>query len=60
MSQTKNQKIPSEKKLNKMEANNLPDMQFKTLVTRVFKELRGKTDQFNEDFNRDSKHKKDI
>ena len=46
MSQMKEQdKIP-EKELNEMEANNLADAEFKTLVIRMLKEL-------NENFNKE-------
>ena len=33
-----------EEELNKMEANNLPDAEFRTLVIRMLSELRGKVD----------------
>ena len=39
MAQIKEQIKMSEKKLNKMEISNLSDAEFKTLVTRMLKEL---------------------
>ena len=39
-----------------MEANNLPEVKFKTLVLRMLKELRRKMGKFSENFNRDNKH----
>ena len=39
MAQMKEQIKTPEKELNKMEISNLSDAEFKTLVTRVFKEL---------------------
>ena len=44
MAQMKEQIKTPEKKLNEMEINNLSDAEFKTLVTKMFKEL-------NEDLN---------
>ena len=43
-----------------MEVSNLPETEFKTLVIRMPKKLRGRIDKLSENFNRDSKHKKDI
>ena len=45
MAQMKEQVKTSEKELNKMEISNLSDKEFKTLVTRMLKEL-------SEDLNR--------
>ena len=42
--QIKEQEKSPEKELNKMEANNLPDTEFKTMVIRMLKKL-------SEDFN---------
>ena len=39
-----------------MEASNLPDKEFETIVIRMLKELRGRMDEFSD--NLDSKHKK--
>ena len=39
MAQMKEQNKTPEKELNKMEANNLSDVEFRTLVIRMFKEL---------------------
>lgn len=43
-----------------MEANDLPETEFKTLVRRLLSELRGRRDGLREDFSREreSKHKK--
>ena len=41
MVQMKEQNKTPEKKLNKMEKNNLSDTEFKTLVIRMLKELNG-------------------
>ena len=41
MAQMKEQKRIPEKELNKMEISNLSDAEFKTLVTRMLKELIG-------------------
>ena len=39
MAQMKEQNKSPEKELNKMEASNVPDAEFKTLVIRMLKEL---------------------
>ena len=44
MAQMKEQKRIPEKELNKMEISNLSDAEFKTLVTRMLKELIGYID----------------
>ena len=49
MSQMKNR---TKEKLNKMEMSNLPDAKFKTLVVRMFGELRGRVDELSENFNK--------
>ena len=51
MSQMKEQNIASEKELTEMETSNLPDAEFKTLVIRVFSELRGRVDELIENLN---------
>ena len=48
----------TEKELTKMEAKNLLDAEFKTLVIKMLNELRGRTEELSKDFNRESKHKK--
>ena len=48
----KEQDKTPEKKLNKMEANNLPDTEFKALVIKTLKELRGRIDDLSEYFNK--------
>ena len=46
ISQMKEQEKSPDKELNEMEASNLPDAEFKTLVLRMFKEL---SETFNEE-----------
>ena len=41
MAQMKEQNKSSEKELNKVKINNLPDTEFKTPVIRILKELTG-------------------
>ena len=50
MAQMKVKNKTLEKELNKMETSNLLDAEFKTLVTRTLKELRGKVDELRENF----------
>ena len=45
MSQIKDEKKTPETELNKMETSNPSDAEFKTLVIRIFSELRGKADE---------------
>ena len=41
-----------------MESSNLIDAEFKTLVIKMFNELRGKVDELSENFNKEiKKHK---
>ena len=47
MSQMKKQNKTQEKELNKMETSNLPDAEFKTLVTRTLIKLRGRADELS-------------
>ena len=42
MPQMKEQEKSPEKELNEMEANKLPDTEFKTMVIRMLKELMGR------------------
>ena len=49
----KEQNKTPEKELNKMETNNLPDAEFRTLVIRMLNELRGRVEKFSKNFNRD-------
>ena len=51
MSELKEQNKTPEKYLNKMETSNLPHAEFKTLVIRMFNELRGRIDELSENFN---------
>ena len=48
MSKMKEQDKTSEKELNEMETSNLPDTEFKTLVIRIFSELRGRIDKLSD------------
>ena len=41
-----------------MEASNLPETEFKTMVIKMLKELRGRKGGLNENLNRNGKHKK--
>ena len=50
MSQMKEQNKTPEKELNKMETRNLLDAEFKTLVMRMFNELRGRVNDLSENF----------
>ena len=45
-----------EKEFTKMETSNIPDAEFKTLVIRMIKELRGRIDELSEDFNKEIKN----
>ena len=45
MFQMNKQNKTLEKKLNKMEASNIPDSEFKTLVIKMLSELRGRVDE---------------
>ena len=51
MSQMKEQNKTPEKELNKMETNNLPDAEFRTLVIRMLREFRGRVDELSKNFN---------
>ena len=53
MSQMKEQDKTPEKELNKMETSNLPDAEFKTLVIKMLSELRGKSEELSETFNKE-------
>ena len=48
VSKMKEQDKTSEKELNEMETSNLPDTEFKTLVIRIFSELRGRIDKLSD------------
>ena len=49
----KEQNKTSEKELDKMEMNNLPDAEFKTLVVRMFSELRERVGELSGNFNKE-------
>ena len=51
MTQLKEQIKTPEKELNKMDRSKLLDTEFKTLVIRMLKELRGRGDELREKFN---------
>ena len=53
MTERKEENRALEKELNKMETRNLPDVKFKTLVIKMFKELRGRIDRFSEKANKE-------
>ena len=53
ISHIKKQNKAPEKKSNKMETSNLPDAEFKTLVIKMLKELRGRVNEFSENFNKE-------
>ena len=53
MSQRKEQDKTPEKELNEMEASNLPDAEFKTLVIRMLNELKGRLEELGENFNKE-------
>ena len=40
-----------------METSDIPDADFKTLVMRMLKELRGRIDELRENFNKELKNK---
>ena len=52
MSHRKEENKAPEKELNKMEASNLPDAEFKTLVIKMINELRGRGVELRENFNK--------
>ena len=54
MLQIKQQEKTQENKLNEMEASNLPKKEFKIMVIRMLNELRGRMDEHNENFNRET------
>ena len=49
----KEQNKTPEKELNKMETNNLPDAEFRTLVIRMLREFRGRVDELSKNFNKE-------
>ena len=52
MFQMKEQDKTLAKEVNEMETSNLPDAEFKTLVTRMLNELRGRINQLSENTTR--------
>lgn len=49
----KEQNEISEKELNKMEINNPPDAEFKTLVMRMFNEFKRIVDELSDNFKKE-------
>ena len=47
MHQMKEQKKFREKELNEMKATKIPDAEFKTMVIRMLKEIKGKMDKLS-------------
>ena len=60
MAQMKEQIKTPEKELNQMDTSKLLDAEFKALVIRMLEELRGRTDEFRENFNSIKKDMKAI
>ena len=50
MSHSKEQNKAPEKEFTKMEISKILDAEFKTLVIRMLKELRGRVDELSENF----------
>ena len=61
MSHMKEQNKAPEKELKERETTNLPDAEFKILVTRMLNKLRERIDELSENFNKngDRKHEKE-
>ena len=53
MAQMKEHNKTPEKELNKMKISNLSDVEFKTLIIRMFNELRERVDELNNNFNKE-------
>ena len=53
MLQMKEQKKSPEKELSEMEATNIPDAEFKRMITRMFKDLRGRMDDLSDSLNKE-------
>ena len=49
----KKQNKPPGRELNTMEARNLPDAEFKTLLIRMLNELRKRVDELSKNFNKE-------
>ena len=54
----KEQERSPEKELNDMRASNLSDLEFRAIVIRMLKELRGRMNEISNNLNRDNKHEK--
>ena len=52
MPQMKEQEKSPEKELNEMEATEIPDVEFKTMVIRMLKNLKGRMDDLSENLKR--------
>ena len=57
-SKQNNKTKTSEKELDKREVSNLPDIEFKVMVIKLFTELGRKVDELSENFNR--KYSKEL
>ena len=55
VSHMKEQNKPPKKEFTKMETSNIPDVEFKTLVIRILKELRRRVDKLSGNFNKEIK-----
>lgn len=52
MTQMKEQKKSLEKGLSEMEASKVPDREFRTVITRMLKKLRGEMDEHSKTLKR--------
>lgn len=52
MPQMKEQEKSPEKELNEIKATKTPDSEFKTMIKRMFKDLRGRLDCLSENLNK--------
>ena len=56
MPHLKEQKKVPEKEFTKMKTSNIPDIEFKTLLIRMLKELKGRIDKLSDNFNKKIKN----
>ena len=54
----KEQEKSSVEEINKMYTNNLPPIEFKSMLIRILRKLRGRMDEIGENINRDSSIKR--
>ena len=45
----------SRKRIHQMETSNIPNTEFKTVMIRMLKEIRGRVDELRENFNKEIK-----